>query len=115
VAPDEYDNHTGDDEMTTRDDLPTVQSPELLPRTCYATHPTDASLILLKRGETGYYPTEGYSLNNAVPTFDELADLLNERLGVTKAQRAAMEAGSLFGWHVPAADPTHYDCAGRLR
>ena len=33
-------------------------------------------------------------------------------MGVTKAQAAAMEAGSMFGWHVPGADPKNYDDNG---
>ena len=32
--------------------------------------------------------------------------------GMTKAQAAAMEAGSMFGWHVPGADPKNYDDNG---
>ncbi len=85
-----------------------------LPETCYGTLPSDGSLILLKRGERGYWPTEGYTLGTVVTTWDELADILNARRGVTKAQRAAMEAGSAFGFHTPAADPAKYDSEGKL-
>ena len=39
----------------------------------------------------------------------ELADYNNQRLGVTGAQRLAMEAGSMHGWDCPAADPRTYE------
>lgn len=38
----------------------------------------------------------------------ELADQLNEQLGVTMWQRKAMEVGSMCGWDVPGADPAKY-------
>jgi hypothetical protein len=37
------------------------------------------------------------------------ANDMNEMMGVTKAQEAAMLAGSMFGWSVPAANPRNYD------
>ena len=43
----------------------------------------------------------------------EIVDALNKKAGVSKAQAAAMKAGSLFGWHCPAADPRNYDNQGR--
>jgi hypothetical protein len=52
-------------------------------------------VIGVKRGESGYYPIWTHCT----------ADELNEAHGVTAAQREAMYAGSLFGWHTPAADP----------
>jgi hypothetical protein len=39
----------------------------------------------------------------------ELADELNENLGVSPVQRQAMEIGSLAGWDVPGADPKAYE------
>ena len=38
----------------------------------------------------------------------ELADELNEKLGVSPIQRQAMEVGSMAGWDVPGAEPAKY-------
>lgn len=56
--------------------------------------------------ELGAYPSEwdtGDKERNV-----ELADELNEHLGVTPIQRQAMEVGSMAGWDVPGADPAKY-------
>lgn len=77
-----------------------------LPELCFSTLRNTGQLICIKRGETGYYPSEwdtGDKERNV-----ELADELNEHLGVTPIQRQAMEIGSLAGWDVPGADPAKY-------
>ena len=51
--------------------------------------------IWIKKGVRGYYP--------ALPDLD--VDAINAGFGVTRAQRLAMECGSMFGWGVPGADP----------
>lgn len=79
---------------------------EGLPEMCFSTLLATGGLICIKRGETGYYPSErdtGDKERNA-----ELADQLNEQLGVTIWQRKAMEVGSMCGWDVPGADPAKY-------
>lgn len=43
----------------------------------------------------------------------EFADDRNVKNGVTKAQEAAMLAGSMLGWQTPAADPRNYDEQGQ--
>jgi hypothetical protein len=80
----------------------------LLPEFCYGTLPTTGEVILIKLFEKGYYPC----YNGKVKGEDKAREL-NARLGVTPAQQAAMEAGSMFGWSCPAADPNTYDEEGK--
>ena len=81
-----------------------------LPERCFGVAEATGEIIVLTRGEMGYRPAgaraEGVSLREA-------ADAANEALGVTRAQAAAMLAGSLFGWDKPAADPKKYDQRGQ--
>jgi hypothetical protein len=77
-----------------------------LPELCYSEDLANpGKVILLKRGEEGYYPfdSQGYVA--------DLIPLYNAKLGVTPAQRMAMELGSLAGFHVPGANPDEHDNA----
>lgn len=60
---------------------------------------TGRKVVAIKRGMPGCY---------AIVTACT-ADELNAQRGVTAAQREAMLMGSLFGWHVPGADPKHWE------
>lgn len=82
-----------------------------LPDYCHSVLPSTGELILIGRGTDGYMPSDkcGYG-----ETGREAADRLNQQEGITKAQEAAMLAGSMFGRHTPAADPKNYDEQGRL-
>lgn len=82
-----------------------------LPEMCYSTMPSTGELIIIKRGEAGYYRCE-FSTDDRVYNRD-LADDRNANLGVSKGQEEAMIAGSMFGWDVPSADPARYDESGR--
>ena len=83
-----------------------------LPVQCFSVLPSSWELILLTRGEKGYSPCYDFSTPDAQQN-REFADDLNVKNGVTKAQEAAMLAGSMFGWQTPAADPRNYDEQGQ--
>ena len=82
-----------------------------LPERCYAVLPSGDEIIIVKKGESGYYHTDKYGHDRAEAL--AIVDECNESGGVSKAQAAAMLAGSMFGWEVPAADPKNYDKEGQ--
>ena len=80
-----------------------------LPEKCFSTPSAEDRLIIIQKGEMGYLPA-GAVMNGK--NAREAADIANDTIGVTKAQEAAMLAGSLFGWQTAAADPKNYDDNG---
>ena len=82
-----------------------------LPRIAWAELDSSHEVVAICYGESGYHKwePEGY----IAMTSTEIVDDLNQKAGVSKAQASAMKAGSLFGWHCPAADPRNYDELGR--
>lgn len=77
-----------------------------LPPECFSTLPSSGELIKVERYQ------KGYTLLGVQKTPEqnrEQADALNKGRGVSKAQEAAMLAGSMFGWDTPAAKPKNYN------
>lgn len=64
-----------------------------------------SKVLIVRRG------IQGYEIPRPMP--EEAAEFLNQQIGVSPAQAAAMLAGSMFGWDTPAADPSHYDESGK--
>lgn len=81
-----------------------------LPEKCFSVLEATGEVVAITRGEKGYQPT-GQRTQDVPPQIG--VDALNDTIGVTKAQAAAMKAGSLFGWDTPAADPKNYDERGQ--
>lgn len=73
-----------------------------LPEFCYCYHPVTKHPIRIYRGTDGYAP----------PLYPEVwVEEINGNIGVTVEQEEAMLAGSMFGWHIPLADPDTYKSA----
>ena len=81
-----------------------------LPEKCFSITSAANEMIIITKGEMGYRPAGATAEGK---TARESADIVNDMMGVTKAQEAAMLAGSMFGWATPAADPANYDKDGQ--
>ena len=77
-----------------------------LPDFCFSTIPSTGQLIILKKGERGYYASEWDTGNREEN--QNIAQAHNRRRGISDIQEAAMSAGSMFGWSLPGADPQWY-------
>lgn len=99
-------------EMMERNGNAVIPLRSSLPVQCFSVLPASGELILLTRGEKGYNPCYDFSTPDAQQN-REFADDRNVKNGITKAQEAAMLAGSMFGWQTPAADPKNYDEQGQ--
>ena len=83
-----------------------------LPDQCFVYLPTTHEIGVVQKGDMGYYRSVLSSEHRE--DGQSFVDELNCNNGVTKAQAAAMSAGSMFGWATPAADPANYDEQGKL-
>jgi len=97
-------------ELAQRNGVQLIPLRQSLPEKCVSTLESTGEIISITRGENGYTPTGQYPQDGVSPK--EAAAALNEAAGITRAQEAAMVAGSMFGWDTPAADPKNYDAKG---
>ncbi len=77
-----------------------------LPDTCLSVLPSTGQLIIIKNGESGYYPSEWDTGNREENR--KIASSHNARRGISDIQESAMLTGSMFGWDVPGAHPQWY-------
>lgn len=97
-------------ERTQRECIQIIPLRQSLPEKCFSALESTGEIITVTKGEKGYTSTGQYPQNGV--SSKEAAAALNEAAGVTKAQEAAMVAGSMFGWDTPAAAPKNYDAKG---
>lgn len=83
------------------------------PAYCYSVIPSSGELIVIHSGETGYYPHNGSVFDKLRNR--EIANALNQRIGVTRGMEEAMRSGSMFGFDKPIADPENYDEDGAMK
>ena len=96
-------------ELTQRAGSTVIPLRSSLPEKCFAVAPGTDEIVIITKGADGWEPAgqrpEGCSAQ-------EGAALLNEQMGVTPAQSAAMLAGISQDWASTAADPAAYDAQG---
>ena len=99
---------SGDDwSIQTEQELFSPKLAQGLPELCFSVLRGSGDLICIKRGEAGYYPSDWNTGDRE--RNQELADYNNQRLGVSQAQRLAMECGLMHGWTTPGTDPACYE------
>ena len=81
-----------------------------LPDRCYSILESTGDIIIIAKGEKGYYHIE--VTENTPEENRRFVDSQNAKMGITRGQEEAMKAGSMFGWATPAADPKNYDDNG---
>ena len=96
-------------ELTQRAGSTVIPLRSSLPEKCFAVAPGTDEIVIIAKGADNWEPA-GQRPEGCSP--QEGADLLNEQMGVTPAQSAAMLAGISQGWASTAADPTAYDAQG---
>ena len=85
-----------------------LENSEALPFRCYGYRLDDPDAVtLVERGMHGYSPYMTTGGRDA-------AIRMNAEVGVTVQQMEAMVAGSMFGFHAPAANPAIYNADGKV-
>jgi hypothetical protein len=93
--------------------LPELAGQHAMPRYCFSVLPSTGEMIRIVHGEAGYFPCNSSGLSSETIRFK--VDDENGLRHISRAQEAAMLAGSLFGWDAPAAKPWHYEQNGQPR
>ncbi|MDR0851745.1 MAG: hypothetical protein LBN36_04570 [Clostridiales Family XIII bacterium] len=75
-----------------------------LPELCYSASTESNEIIILKRGETGYYKTDWDPVKD-YDTAIAIAKRKNDRMGITPEQYDAMVFGSMLGFGEPEETP----------
>lgn len=75
-----------------------------LPDNCYDFNDNTNQIIIIKKGQTGYYPTDIEFENKEQA--EDIINKANEALKVTPEQRDAMRAASMFGWNTTESADT---------
>lgn len=96
-------------ELTQRAGSTVIPLRSSLPEKCFAVAPGTDEIVIIAKGADNWEPA-GQRPEGCSP--QEGAEVLNEQMGVTPAQSAAMLAGISQGWASTAADPAAYDAQG---
>lgn len=72
-----------------------VQDASKLPELCYDRLLTDNSIIVLKKGESGYYKTDFNTNGLTVEQVQDWVNTINSRMGITQEQVMALSILSM--------------------
>lgn len=92
-----------EEEKITEGKLNFIENVDELPDLCYGVLPSDNSIIIIKKGEKGYYPTdysdmvEGESYDERYKSANDIVNKLNAEVDITPDQRFTMEIRSMNG------------------
>lgn len=70
--------------------------------------PNGVRFVVVKPGVPGYMPLPAYAQTMDLDALDKLVAEANGTRIPTAAERQAAQAGSMFGWDVPGANPAKY-------
>lgn len=91
------------DKQHYRDQWQVCRNFAMLPEVCYCVNNLNkCEVILLKRGEVGFWRSGTFADANSALEF---VNEQNQKLECSVIQMEAMHIGSIFGFHVPGANP----------
>ena len=90
--------------------MPELAGKHELPEHCFGVHPDSGELVTLQQQRP---QIQSFVCSDPVDERRRIANDLNEAMGVTRAQAAAMLMGALHGFNQPCAWPWQYDQNGK--